>query len=85
MYLINQMSSLALNDYRTLSFSSFPSINLPPRVFGSACSVRNLTLDKLSTQSFKCVFMGYLPSPPNDFAIIQDASSASLQVYERCL
>ena len=62
-YLMNQMPSPVLNDQIPYSVL-FPRVDLysiPPRIFGSTYFVHHLALgrDKLSSCSFKCVFLGY--------------------------
>jgi len=65
-YLINRMLSSVLNNKipHSILFPHEPLHLLPLKVFGSGCFVHNfgLGIDKLSTQSHKCVFLGFTRS-----------------------
>jgi len=65
-YLINRMSSLVLENKipHSILFPHESLHILPPKVFGSTCFVHNFSpgLDKLSSRSHKCVFLGFTRS-----------------------
>lgn len=65
-YLINHMHSFVINNQvlHCLLYPYTPLYSFPSRVFGSAFFVHDLSfgLDKLSTISLKCVFLGYTRS-----------------------
>ncbi|KAJ7959762.1 Retrovirus-related Pol polyprotein from transposon TNT 1-94 [Quillaja saponaria] len=62
-YLINRMPSSTLHNTIPYSiiFPNHPLYSLPLRIFGCICFVCDLTpgQDKLSSKSFKCIFLGY--------------------------
>ncbi|KAJ7979031.1 Retrovirus-related Pol polyprotein from transposon TNT 1-94 [Quillaja saponaria] len=62
-YLINRMPSSTLHNKIPYSiiFPNHPLYSLPLRIFGCICFVHDLTprQDKLSSKSFKCIFLGY--------------------------
>jgi len=65
-YLINRMPSLVLNNKipHSILFPHEPLHLLSLKVFGSSCFVHNFGpgLDKLSTRSHKCFFLGFTRS-----------------------
>ncbi|KAJ7968976.1 Retrovirus-related Pol polyprotein from transposon TNT 1-94 [Quillaja saponaria] len=62
-YLINRMPSSTLHNKISYSiiFPNHPLYSLPLCIFGCICFVHDLTPrhDKLSSKSFKCIFLGY--------------------------